>query len=604
MYVGDALHGRNMAHQMDPFALSINRWLRSPLYNAIYAISLVSSLGLALYEQPSSIQAAGPRNLPTGSRTALYLMELATLIVFSIDLGLRMRFLGPKRFQNYIWGWVKLFFIIFSLCGMTANAIDPTILRIHRPLRPLMLVSHYRNVQKIFGNMMATTTKIAKVTILLVFHVVFFGILANKLFGGVPEADFGQCVDPHLTNQLCSPFAKHCKDYFGHVYGAMNQLFILLTTANFPDVMLPVYDCQPAAALFFVLFLMIGLFFIMNLILAAAYSLFQDKTREKTLETIKKRTEALDAAFDLITQPKVWSAEEVGVTEAEFTQILTRVRHDLQPWQVKVLFNSLDEDKNGMLTKSDWRELVHVAEVHIEEKDGAQGRRFDPPHVLAKVHAFVSNSIFIVTFDMLVYLNAVLVLIQASFHTDTAVYINIDRLLDGLLYAFAVELALKMSSIRVRYFFSDGLNVFDFVIIVAALCVDIYGLIVGAHTGGQSAGSSRYASQLAFLRSLRALRALRALKGFGEIVRAFTSIIPTFMRYLAVLFVVFYTFAIVGMEVFAGTMPGPTDYLSPAFMDTAYYSNQYWSVTFDTFGRAMVTLYVAKKRTLYVRGCG
>lgn len=47
-------------------------------------------------------------------------------------------------------------------------------------------------------------------------------------------------------------------------------------------------------------------------------------------------------------------------------------------------------------------------------------------------------------------------------------------------------------------------------------------------------------------RMLRLFRALRALKGFRVILRTFTAIFPTFMRYLAVLFVVYYQFAIIG----------------------------------------------------------
>ena len=49
------------------------------------------------------------------------------------------------------------------------------------------------------------------------------------------------------------------------------QLLILLTTANFPDVMMPAYTQCRAAALFFAGFVMFGVFFLMNYLLAVVY---------------------------------------------------------------------------------------------------------------------------------------------------------------------------------------------------------------------------------------------------------------------------------------------------------------------------------------------
>ena len=45
-------------------------------------------------------------------------------------------------------------------------------------------------------------------------------------------------------------------------------MLVLITTANFPDIMLPSYDRHSLAALFFVVYLVIGLYFLMNLVLA------------------------------------------------------------------------------------------------------------------------------------------------------------------------------------------------------------------------------------------------------------------------------------------------------------------------------------------------
>ena len=46
------------------------------------------------------------------------------------------------------------------------------------------------------------------------------------------------------------------------------------TQANYPDIMLPAYDCTPWSSLFFVIFVIVGLYFLLSLILAVVYTHF------------------------------------------------------------------------------------------------------------------------------------------------------------------------------------------------------------------------------------------------------------------------------------------------------------------------------------------
>ena len=52
-------------------------------------------------------------------------------------------------------------------------------------------------------------------------------------------------------------------------------MIILLTTANYPDIMLPSYEVNHSYFLFFFVYLVIGLFLILNLLLAIFYSNFK-----------------------------------------------------------------------------------------------------------------------------------------------------------------------------------------------------------------------------------------------------------------------------------------------------------------------------------------
>ena len=50
------------------------------------------------------------------------------------------------------------------------------------------------------------------------------------------------------------------------------QLLILLTTANFPDIMLPAYFSSTTYVLFFIVYLILGLYFLLNTLLATILS--------------------------------------------------------------------------------------------------------------------------------------------------------------------------------------------------------------------------------------------------------------------------------------------------------------------------------------------
>ena len=59
---------------------------------------------------------------------------------------------------------------------------------------------------------------------------------------------------------------------FGDTY---YQLLILLTTANFPDIMLPAYNTSYYYTIFFVIYLVLGLFLLLNILLANVFSMFK-----------------------------------------------------------------------------------------------------------------------------------------------------------------------------------------------------------------------------------------------------------------------------------------------------------------------------------------
>ena len=84
------------------------------------------------------------------------------------------------------------------------------------------------------------------------------------------------------------------------LWEAMWQLLLLLTTANFPDVMMPAYSSNRLSCLLFIAFVTIGVFFLMNYLLAVVYASYNEAHSEYRREALGHRARSLDTAFSLL----------------------------------------------------------------------------------------------------------------------------------------------------------------------------------------------------------------------------------------------------------------------------------------------------------------
>ena len=68
-------------------------------------------------------------------------------------------------------------------------------------------------------------------------------------------------------------------------------MWILITTANFPDVMLSAYSRNPMSFFYFFIYLTLGLFLFMNLLLAIFYTAYVETVLKEIKDLTKQRNE-------------------------------------------------------------------------------------------------------------------------------------------------------------------------------------------------------------------------------------------------------------------------------------------------------------------------
>ncbi|ERN20515.1 hypothetical protein AMTR_s00068p00187210 [Amborella trichopoda] len=88
-------------------------------------------------------------------------------------------------------------------------------------------------------------------------------------------------------------------------YGAtLYQMFVLFTTSNNPDVWIPGYKSSRWYCLFFVLYVLLGVYFVTNLILAVVYDSFKEQLAKQVVEMDTLRKNILTVAFNILDEHK------------------------------------------------------------------------------------------------------------------------------------------------------------------------------------------------------------------------------------------------------------------------------------------------------------
>lgn len=225
-------------HPKDARALAAYLFAHNHLFYLMELLTALLLLLLSLCEAPA---------VPA-LRLGIYVhatLELFALIVVVFELCMKLRWLGFHTFVRHKRTMVKTSVLVVQFVEAIVVLLRQTShMRVTRALRCIFLVDcRYcggvrRNLRQIFQSL----PPFMDILLLLLFFMIIFAILGFYLFSTNPS-------DP----------------YFNTLENSIVNLFVLLTTANFPDVMMPSYSRSPWSCIFFIVYLSIELYFIMNL---------------------------------------------------------------------------------------------------------------------------------------------------------------------------------------------------------------------------------------------------------------------------------------------------------------------------------------------------
>ncbi|CDW82905.1 voltage-gated ion channel superfamily [Stylonychia lemnae] len=261
----------------------------------------------------------------------LYWLDFATTIVFCAEAAMKIIAFGfyfnkERSYLRNTWNKLDFAIIIFSVISLTPLSSDFKIFKMFRVVRGLRLVSKNEGLQLAVKALIQAIPQIANVTIIMLLFFLIFGIIGISYFKGkfyYCQHDF---ISDFQVNQIqnkwdCINFGANWinKPYsFDNIFQAMKTLFQMATTSGWSDVMFvsistsdvdytPILNNNLFWILFFIAFIIVGSFFLLNLFVGVVISTFnreKDKIGGNNLLTDRQKNWIDTKLIALRAKPK------------------------------------------------------------------------------------------------------------------------------------------------------------------------------------------------------------------------------------------------------------------------------------------------------------
>lgn len=217
----------------------LGAWVESPrVQTAIIALILFNAVTLGLETSDRVMERVGP---------ALIAIDHVILWIFVAEIALKL-FAHGLRFFRSAW---NLFDVIIVGIALMPSSGAFTVLRALRVLRLLRLLSIVPRMRFVVESLVQALPGLGSIALLLVLFFYIFAVMATRLFG----ADFPQ--------------------WFGNLGASMFSLFQIMTLEGWADIAREIMARFPSAWLFFMVFILLATFTVLNLFIAIIVNAMQ-----------------------------------------------------------------------------------------------------------------------------------------------------------------------------------------------------------------------------------------------------------------------------------------------------------------------------------------
>ena len=612
-----------------PLSLSLSLSRSLKFYNIYHSflvqcflnITVFIILILAFFEYPTSLKLSSDYRYANITPTlgeppcgATESVEIVCLVIFLIKSLVQCRLLGLKRFFKQ--PWLVLYFVMvvisffdlsisFGFCVQSGQSSLGSTIRLRRFFRPFFFLVPSSIMKKFVKAVMRTCIQISSVLVLLVIHLYVFAMIGMLIFPRPLPHKHVNTTNWDDSEQEPSEFISRYGDFsdkegqgrFKSVEDSLISLLVFLTTANNPDVMTQIYQYNRLSFIYFFIFLCIGLYLILNLLTAAVYSEFRGFLEQSMQSSFVRRIVSYRAAFTVLAQCYSNNSVTAQVTSKDLVRQLLR-KAKIPKKHLPAMYTALETEEGSFVMWTEFRSVFSVISKDSSSRSSEDVQFYSRFKVLEIFQRLVRHNVFQYFTICMTLVHIIIVTVEME--SD---YYNVVRRTNSTLaiinfvffFYYFFEQLLKIVGLGRRIYFKHFSHIFEGVVTIAIVVTEITILAMFGHPFHHSAlEPPNYATLIRVMNLFIVFRMLRIIPQFKSVSFVFGTmieIVKNLRAFAGIIIVIYYLFALFGMELFGRNHKLENDTSPEAYVCGKYEQLEYYSYNFHDFASSLVILW-------------
>ena len=613
VFIEDALNYRTIHHKIDRRALRVYRAYHSGIVKWLTSLSIVVIMVLAFFEYPSSFSLSAdyryrnhtrilPENPPCGVTESI---EGTCLLLFVVDATVQVYLIGGKRFLKKPWLILYVVLVVLSLVDLVASLgfrcdVDSYgfTLRLRRFCRPLFLLISSNIMKKFAKSIKDTLPQIFAVLFLLFLHLFTFSMIGTVVFSS--HSNITNMSSLEQDSAYDDFVEAESVAYFHTIWRSLINLLVTMTTANHPDIMMPLYQYNRFSAIFFMVFLVIGNYIIFNLLTAVIYNQFKNQWVTSMQNSLFRQRLAIKAAFVVLphnSKQQNAMATEQKVVSKTLLRHLIRNTH-IPSSQLPLLYSKLEPLPSTLLS---WREFQGIFDA-ITQGPLVRRKRGRPRFTQRGLRCFqsiVQHKLFAYFTVLVVSCHLILIVIEISIDRS-----QLESVVSRLAYYniifpcwYVTEHLVRFVGYGPREYFKSWTNLYSGVVTATIFIMELLILLLYGNPFGRSFNLVSFHTFSIMVRVLTVLTVLRVLtiisyiQALSQIITMLFDLLKNLRGFFGILVIVYYLFALLGMELFLNTERSFRADSEMAHKCGTFENLDYFANNFHDFASSLVTLW-------------
>lgn len=212
-------------------------------------------------------------------------------LIFLVELITRILSYGVRPWNFFRNGWNVFDFIVIGGALIPALRDQATVIRLLRLARVVRLMRFLPDARILILTVTRATPAVASMSVLTILVLFIYGIVGWSMFGQALPQEWGNIGTSMLT------------------------LFVLLTLEGFPEYLAAARTVTPYAPIFFLTYVLIAAFIIVNLLIGIVISAMERAREQEAVEARKVGQDHLAALLEHLTLARQQIDEIEGEVE-------------------------------------------------------------------------------------------------------------------------------------------------------------------------------------------------------------------------------------------------------------------------------------------------